>query len=238
MSVFSLLAIIWFIGGLSCPALAADPSRPEEQEGMKASGGPVTNASVEAGLRQTREALRRSPEFQHPDAGTHMRLATLLNQQGDPNGAIEEYQAAISLEPSLAEAYRGLGAVYIDKHEWQKAEQALQKSAELHYHDFQTFYWWGRALIAQEHFPQAQEALAAATQIDPKNPEAHSDLGLALMAQGQSKKAEKALENAIALQPDFAEAHYRLEQVQAAQNDPEKVIHSAHRILHTLFRRE
>ena len=91
------------------------------------SSQPVTNESVEDGLRKNREALRTSPEFQTNDAPTHQRLAEVLSQQGDPNGAIEEYQAALTLNPSLIKAYRGLGAVYIDKHEWQKAQQALQK---------------------------------------------------------------------------------------------------------------
>lgn len=81
-------------------------------------GSPVTNQSVEAGLLKRRNALRSSPEFQKHNAPTHLRLAEMLSQQGDPNGAIEEYQVAIQLNPASAEAYRGLGAVYIDTHQW------------------------------------------------------------------------------------------------------------------------
>ncbi|MDH5774632.1 MAG: tetratricopeptide repeat protein [Nitrospirota bacterium] len=201
-------------------------------------GTPITNAQVEAGLRKNREALRNTPPFQTHDAPTHLRLAEMLSQQGDPNGAIEEYQAAIQLNPEMAKAFQGLGGVYIDTHEWEKAEQALRKGVKLNPQDHQTWYWLGRSLIAQEHFQQAQEVLVTATHLSPHEVETFSDLGLACMAQGQSHEAEMALKNAIDLQPDFAEAHHRLEQVRAAQENPQQLMQLAQDILHTLFRRE
>ncbi len=199
---------------------------------------PVTNESVEAGLLKIREALRSSPKFQTNDASTHMALAKIFNHQGDPNGAIEEYRFAIALNPSLAEAYRGLGAVYLDKHEWENAKLALEVGIRLDPQHSQDFYWLGRALIAQDHFSQASNALATATRLDSNDASAYSDLGLALMAQGHIQKAEHALIQAIRLQPDLAEAHHRLERVRAAQDDSEQLIQSAQHILHVLFRRE
>jgi len=56
-----------------------------------------------------------------------------------------------------------VGAVYIDNHEWEKAEFALQTSAQLNTQNSQTFYWLGRSLLAQHHFFQASEAFATAT---------------------------------------------------------------------------
>jgi len=63
---------------------------PLTTEGKGVPGTPVTNESVQAGLRKNREALRNAPQFQTNDAPTHLRLAEVLSQQGDPNGAIEE----------------------------------------------------------------------------------------------------------------------------------------------------
>ena len=67
-------------------------------------GNSVTNESVEAELLTKRKTLLLSPAFRNHDAPTHLKLAGMLSQQGDPNGAIEEYQAAIRLKPALAEA--------------------------------------------------------------------------------------------------------------------------------------
>ncbi|MEO8326096.1 MAG: tetratricopeptide repeat protein, partial [Nitrospirota bacterium] len=90
---------------------------------------PVTNECVEAGLRKRREVLRAKPEFQINTPATHLQLAEQLNQQGDPNGAIEEYLIAIQLDPGLAGAFLGMGAVYLDQHEWKQAEKALERAA-------------------------------------------------------------------------------------------------------------
>ena len=231
---FTLAAILFLILYLPLHTFSQLVSQQKKYNTIR----PITNEFVERELRKHREALRDSPEFTEKNESTHLQLAAILSQQGDPNGAIQEYQAALALNPSLSEAYRDLGAVYIDKHEWQKAEQSLRKGTELNQQDHRAWYWLGRSLIAQEHFPQAREALVTAIQIDPTNPQLHSDLGLALMAQGHFKKAGETLRHAISLQPDFAEAHDRLERVRDAHDNSEKLILEARDILDTLFRRE
>jgi cytochrome c-type biogenesis protein CcmH/NrfG len=199
---------------------------------------PVTNECVEASLRQQREALRTLPEFQAGTPETHLRLAELLMQQGDPNGAIEEYQTAIQLNPAMEEAFRGMGAVYLDKHEWGLAEEALQSSSRLDQTNRKTFFWLGRALLAQAKFPEAAHALTTATKLDNQDAETFSDLALAHMAQGQFMEAGAALHQAIRLKPDLAEAHHRLEVVQSARQDSDRLKRSTQEILVIYFRRE
>jgi len=199
---------------------------------------PITHTCVEEGLRLQREALRKLPENQIGIPETHLRLAEMLMHLGDPNGSIEEYQTAIRLNPEMAEAFIGMGAVYLDKHEWRSAEEALGRSIQLKPLDNQAQYWMGRTLLAQQNFPGAINAFTLATKLDEKDVEALSDLALAYMAQGEKIKASDTLQRAIQRQPDFAEAHHRLERVRASQGDSKQLILLANRILHTLFRRE
>ena len=221
-------------------ALAAQEVEPagEKGEGVFVPGSPVTNESVEAGLLKRRNALRASPGFQENDAPTHLRLAEVLSQQGDPSGAIEEYRAAIQLDPDLADAFQGMGAVYLDRHEWKQAEEALKRAAQLDSENSQIEYWLGRSLLAQQKFLEAQQALRTATRLNPNDAEALSDLGLTYMAQGHALEAAKALSLAIQLKPDYAEAHHRLELLRASQQDPEQLTHSALEMLNILFRRD
>jgi len=237
--------MLQLISLLLCLSAALDGSATLAAQGIAPAGekvfvpgNPVTNESVEAGLLKMRKTLRSSPAFQKDDAPTHLRLAGVLSQQGDPNGAIEEYQAAIQLNPALAEAYRGLGAVFIDTHDWKDAEDALRNSTRLDDTDSQTFYWLGRTLMAQHKFSDATAAFSTATDLNPQDAEAFSDLGLVQMAQGQASDAATALIQSIQLNPDYAEAHHRLELLRASQQDPEQLTRAALEILNILFRRE
>jgi tetratricopeptide (TPR) repeat protein len=196
---------------------------------------PVTNTCVEAGLRARRERLREQFDFKGSDTARHLKLAEMLIQQGDPNGAIEDYLAAIQLNPAMAEAYRGMGGVYLDQHEWNKAETALQSAAKLNDRDSFIFYW---ALLAQHKFHDAGQALTTATQLDPTDAEIFSDLGLAYMAQGRSREASRVLRHAIRLQPDFPDAHFHLELVETYQHRQDQLIHETSILLHILFRRK
>ncbi|GJL67449.1 MAG: hypothetical protein NPIRA06_00840 [Nitrospirales bacterium] len=193
---------------------------------------------MEAGLRKRREWLRAEPAFQVNSPATHLKLAEILNQQGDPNGAIEEYRAAIQLDPDLAGAFQGMGAVYLDQHEWKKAEEVLERAAQLDSGNSRTEYWLGRSLLAQQKFHEAQDALGRATRLKPDDADAFSDLGLTYMAQGQSQNAIKALRQAIRLRPDFSEAHSRLELAEASTPNEDRLVQETNKILHLLFRRE
>ena len=233
--LFRLLFSLWMLTPFSLVTIYAQPA-PEVAEWTP--GNPVTNESVEAGLRRVRETYRASPDFLSDNPKTHLTLAGLLAQQGDPNGAIEEYRAAIREAPDLAEAYRGLGAILIDKHEWSEAIEALQHGVRLDSEDRQSFYWLGRAFLARQDYSNAAQAFSRACALNPEEAETWSDLALAYMAQGQPREAEDALRRAIQLKPDFTEAHHRLETVTDHRSDPPGLTHATHELLAILFRRE
>jgi cytochrome c-type biogenesis protein CcmH/NrfG len=209
--------------------------------GNKAAGisqeGP-TEAGLEEEFRQAREKLRSAPEFQRNDALTHMRFAEALHHRGDLTGAIQEYRAAISAKPDLSEAYRGLGVVFMDRHDWPRAAEALAIATDQHPDDAEAFYWLGRALMAHGDWSGAGTALTRAADLNPEDAEAYADLGLVRMAQGDLPAAAEALRHAVDLKPDNADTHNLLETVLAHQHDQEHVSKAARRMLDTMFARE
>ncbi|WNM57976.1 tetratricopeptide repeat protein [Candidatus Nitrospira allomarina] len=239
-SILLLFLAIWFVGpppSIHPKPLQGVPDGPPSPETCTAHA-PVTNECIEAGLRRRRELLRAEPAFQVNSPATHLKLAEILNQQGDPNGAIEEYRAAIQLDPDLPGAFQGLGAVYLDQHEWKQAEGALDRATQLGSGNSQTEYWLGRSRLAQQKFHEAQQAFSTATKLNPYDAEAFSDLGLTYMAQGHPTQAIKALRQAISLRPDYSEAHSRLELVDAFKHNQDQLVIETAKILHFLFRRE
>lgn len=243
-SCYQSILLLFLVGWIVSPP----PSlRPEVLQIVPASSppsetctahAPVTNECVEAGLRMRREALRAQAAFQANTPATHLKLAEILNQQGDPNGAIEEYRAAIQLDPDLAGAFQGMGAVYLDQREWKQAEEMLDRAAQLESGNSQTEYWLGRSRLAQQKFHEAQQAFSTATRLNPYDAEAFSDLGLTYMAQGQPTQAINALRQAIGLRPDYSEAHFRLELVEAFKLNQDQLVIETAKIVHLLFRRE
>lgn len=239
-SIFLLSLTAWILTPPSSirPETQPDiPATPPSSETCTAHA-PVTNECVEAGLRKRREVLRAQSAFQVNTPETHRQLAEQLNQQGDPNGAIEEYRAAIHLDPDFAGAFLGMGAVYLDQHEWKQAEEALERAAQLDSENGQIEYWLGRSQLAQQKFHDAQHAFRTATRLNPDHAEACSDLGLTYMAQGQSREAINALRQAIRLRPDFSEAHSRLELTQAFQFNEDRLVQETANMIHLLFTRE
>lgn len=199
---------------------------------------PVTNECVEAGLRRRREMLRGEAAFQVNTPAIHLKFAEILNQQGDPTGAIEEYLAAIQLDPDLAGAFQGMGAVYLDQHQRKQAQEVLERAARLDSGNSRTEYWLGRSRLAQQKFQEPQQAFRTATKLNPHDAEAFSDLGLTYMAQGQSTNAINSLRQSIGLRPDFSEAHSRLELADVFKLNQDQLVLETDKILQILFRRE
>jgi cytochrome c-type biogenesis protein CcmH/NrfG len=223
---FSLATLVVFESQIP-PTLAA--SAPRE--------GP-TETGLEEEFRQAREKLRASPEFTGTDADAHLRFAEALHHRGDLTGATEEYQAAITLDSELTEAYRGLGVVFIDRHDWIRAVKALTITTQRRPDDAEAFYWLGRANMARGDWKEAAEALARTIRLKPDDAEAYADLGLVRMAQGNPTAAVEALRQAVSLKPDDADAHSLLETVLTHQQNPEYVTEAARQVLNTMFARE
>jgi tetratricopeptide (TPR) repeat protein len=65
------------------------------------------------------------------DASTHLNLGTALQANGDNTGALQEYSAAISKNPSLADAYYYRGLIYEDLKQIEAAKKDYQKNLQL-----------------------------------------------------------------------------------------------------------
>jgi len=135
----------------------------------------------------------------------------------DARRAIAEYEAAVRIDPSLAQAWARIGLAYYLFLDWGwswpgltadsllargfgAADRALaQDSAN-------SDAWMARGLLLTYRDPFTQAgavpALERAVQLDPRNAEAWHQLGGTLMAQGRDPAAAlRAFERALALDP-------------------------------------
>ena len=116
-------------------------------------------------------------------AEAHYRIGVLSNRLGNTEGAVQEFQAALQINPHHAEARAAVAAFYVNR---------------------------GAAARQQHHLDEALRELQEALKVDPGssttqlegNPdkaEAYAGLGAAYFHQDQRDEAKKAFDKAIRL---------------------------------------
>jgi lipoprotein NlpI len=81
------------------------------------------------------------------------------HNQGLAEKAIEEYQQALKLNPNYIEAYMNIGAIYVDKKDYDQAIQQFKKAVELNYYYGKAHYNLGMVYLYKGEKEKAQEEL-------------------------------------------------------------------------------
>ena len=168
------------------------------------------------------EAISRDP---YPSsAAALVGRGKISLSRGDPDQAIEYFEAAIAMQPQansihypLAMAHRQLGDV-------EKAREHLQKrgSEQPSFPDPLTeelrelktgkqFFWsQGTVALSEGRFAEAAEAFRKMVAADPAEPIAHMDLGTALLHLGDVSGALTKYQEALSLSSGNPRLHYNL----------------------------
>jgi len=167
--VLFLLLATMVLGGCAQPNASPDKG-PEESE--KA--------------RQARESAALDVPRIHPE--THLASGRMLEEQGNFQGAITQYEKAIALRPDFAPAYNSLGILY----------QRL-----------------GRPEDAEQILRQGIKARQASSARDPSRPDAalamlHNNLGVCHLARTRFAEAERCFRTALTISPNFQRARMNL----------------------------
>jgi tetratricopeptide (TPR) repeat protein len=146
-------------------------------------------------------------------ARMHQAMAHELAKQGHTAEAIENYRAALKINPQLpglhfelAEMLRTVSTP--QAHE--EAESEYKAALETNPLDAQSEIRLGDIAVQRNDLKEAYERYTRAIQLQPGDPEANIGLAKVLMAMDQPQKAEPLLVHAIALDPTSAVAHFRL----------------------------
>lgn len=131
--------------------------------------------------------------------------------------AYEDFQAALRLDPSYAEA-RGngalalleLGHVSATGGDWSRAYQLYENACQLAPSMPEAWYHGGLAASALRRLPEARRSYERAIALSFNYAEAHNNLGHIHEAEGDAEEAIRAYECALAIRPEYADAHYNL----------------------------
>jgi tetratricopeptide (TPR) repeat protein len=156
---------------------------------------------------------------------SHARAAYVLENAADLDGAIREYQKALTINPKNVHAHQRLGFIYSNlKHDPRQGLPHTREALRLDPNDACALFDLGMACRRQGEGPAAVRYLTKALELMPEgfdrryNPcDMRCVLGDALIANGQAAQAAEVLAQAVSLSPRSAHAHYLLAMALAAQ---------------------
>lgn len=152
------------------------------------------------------DAAAKYPQRVRP----RVNLGTALLEQGRVDPAIEQFNAALQIDPSAYTAATGLGLALAQKGQLDQARQyygaalAMKPDyAEAHIDLALLLSQQGKLDEANVHY---EEALRSA----PENDKGHNNLAVNLARQGRTAEALAHFATALRLNPEYAEAHFNL----------------------------
>ena len=120
------------------------------------------------GIAYLRHALDVNPKDNRP----RIWIAQTLTSLDSLPEAQEMYQAAIEQDSTNAEAYRGVGVVYLLQKNWPDAIPPLERAARLEPQQVQGLIWLGQAYSNSGEIDKAKAVFNKVFDIDPSNAQA------------------------------------------------------------------
>ena len=156
------------------------------------------------------DPVLRSVSALRDDAQTRLEQGLRLAEAGDAAGAIAAHEAALAIDPTIAQAHANLISLYGRQGNWAKAEEHYRAVVALGFNLGDAHYDYGVLLGLQERWADAADAYRQAIAINPRHAQAHNNLGQILERERRLEEAAAAYREACDSQPTFRLARFNL----------------------------
>ena len=146
------------------------------------------------------QALALDPEY----ANAHLCKANILMVEGRYDEAVAEDERTLALDPSLVDAYEGLGLGLLFLGQYEKSLELFDKAIRLSPHDPILHYWYtdkASAYFGLKQYDLAIEWARRSLAINPNYWLSHGTLIAALVLTDHEEEAREALQRYLALPP-------------------------------------
>jgi tetratricopeptide (TPR) repeat protein len=148
---------------------------------------------------------------QYPtDAAAAATVARLHRQLGDADLAVSDWQRCLALDPEYVYAYVGIGSVWVERGEYEKAEAVLRKAQAVAPDSPQLAVLLATTLMNQGNLRETVALLEARTRDANAPMPCFLLLGQAYLQLKDYAKAKPCFEAAVRMAPELANAHYGL----------------------------
>jgi tetratricopeptide (TPR) repeat protein len=146
-------------------------------------------------------------------ARMHQAMAHELAKRGNTPEAIENYRAALKIDPQLPGLHFELAEMLntLSTTEGrQEAEREYKAALQVNPFDEQSECRLGDIALQRDDLKEANERFTRASQLRPNDSEASIGLAKVFMTMDEPEKAEPLLRHALEMDPTSAMAHFRL----------------------------
>ena len=154
---------------------------------------------------EARDLLLRALEV-HPDAEElHFNLALQYEELGNPLSALQEYEAAVKLNPFYGRGWKNMGNLLSGLNRHQEAFDAFETAYNLSdTEDSYLEYLAGKELYALGQYSVAARYFDSAVESIQDNEFIWYNAGKAYQSLGNNKKAEEYYSRALSIDPDIS----------------------------------
>jgi serine/threonine protein kinase/cytochrome c-type biogenesis protein CcmH/NrfG len=168
-----------------------------------------TSGGLTSAVRYLQEALDRDSRFAPAHAGL-ANVYTLSAIYGvvPPAEAFAQARhhadAALEIDPELADAYVSLGLIHLfADRDWSAAEDNFRRALTLKPNDSAAHHFYVLYLMARGRDQEVGEELRRAAELDPLSPVVNLNLGYIAARNGHAAEAMQCFQKAQALAPDL-----------------------------------
>lgn len=147
--------------------------------------------------------LQRLTRLEPGDLATRRDLAEALEEKGDWNGAIQEYEAMLQLmdEKDRLPVYKGLGYLYTETNNLKKATSCYLKAAKIDQMDANIHYNLSYLYEKTNQMEKADFYLSNAITLSPGDLEGRLKLSEVLIKRGKQEEARRYLSEVLKKKP-------------------------------------
>ncbi|MCK5420468.1 MAG: tetratricopeptide repeat protein, partial [Desulfobacterales bacterium] len=152
------------------------------------------------------DCVTKSPNKARP----YNNLGVALAYAGQSDAAIDNYYAALKINPDYGNAHYNLGSILARKGHLKSGIAHMTKALELEPNNYEAHNNLGIALLIRGEPQKAATHFRKALEINANYASAHNNLGIAMRRQHNLSEAIFHFQEALRLDPTNAEAHNNL----------------------------
>ncbi|MHB1794737.1 MAG: tetratricopeptide repeat protein [Acidobacteriaceae bacterium] len=141
---------------------------------------------------------------------SRLLMGTTKYMAGDFEGAREDFQKAVELNPNLPEVFADYGMALLFTNDRAGARRAFERELQSNPNDFVSNLHMGAMLRDDQNYTGAMNYLRHALQVRPDDPGVRLQIASVELAQGRVQDATHDLESLVKDSPNFLQAHWYL----------------------------